>query len=621
MVRPDWLFIGCPKYSLAVASAQLSVNVASASQSKLGASKSGFGLLRSLFADVEFGINARAVELQRRKNANAQPFGFAQTLEYAILRIAAMRKTYGSADFNLAVESGAMGYGGDAAVLVIETRDGRRLISSSTSISFPILLDASGRRIRPLEIAAARGFGDTTAGQIIHELRPHIAAHDWHRRFSSYDREAQILTAFKQAQRELAELVQGTLQGASRMPLPPRGATPLRVAWRVATEGERHGELMVLSMDGSAAPIRFGRHSGHSFETFVDGATRDGDVWIEMFNGAFVGPQHGELDPRWLYVSDVVAANVGRENSDLTAFRLRLMQLDRARFYEAPWTHLLGEPLGGWERFKWKDTDLRSMAFQAIRARNADRATRWNARGEQVLEVARHLLEHDDFLSDNRDALLTVARGAAGLEPFEAIARSACAALDGATSAAARAARSYLSTDQYQVAAVEEIIGAMALMVERAFGDTSVQTTMTPAPGLIQQNIAKCMPPSVVRKLNDRFRLDQTAALALWTSERSWDRHTRAELRSALSCMDGPSGGRIVDILQRLISEHGVAVDGALGDTVDRMRMGEGTVRSSEYVGEFRRALRIIEPGLIAEEASTRQWSSESPTGIYAELP
>ena len=207
------------------AQGSITVNVASGSKIKLDAVERG---LSDVFPGASFRIFPMAVELQDREgDVNAQPIGRDETVGYARMRVEAMVATYGKADVNVAIESGAIGRD-DVAAMCVETREGVRTEFLSSAVPFPMITTGTGETIDPLEVAKERGVKTTTAGDVIHEYCPDIPGNNWHESVpveaGGMSRTDQIASAFSNHAAEIRELLGSSIE---------------------AQQGAEHGNLVI----------------------------------------------------------------------------------------------------------------------------------------------------------------------------------------------------------------------------------------------------------------------------------------------------------------------------------------------------------------------------------------
>ena len=147
--------------------------------------------------EQSFDIQSMPVELQDRSDLsiNAQPAGRNETIAYARERLRQMHALHGpTPGLDIGIESGAID-ALDVACVVVQTRLGEAALALSSGVAFPA---------GSLETARARGFKNTTVGDIIHEQHPNIPSNNWQEYFPPYiSRQEQIQGAIVTALRML----------------------------------------------------------------------------------------------------------------------------------------------------------------------------------------------------------------------------------------------------------------------------------------------------------------------------------------------------------------------------------------------------------------------------------
>ena len=116
-------------------------------------------------ACVTLGLKATAVGVETSSGQNEQPVGFDETFAGALTRATSAREQK-PCDISIGIESGIFRISGetpltlDIAVVVILTKDGRQIVTTSEAVQFPE---------EYVDIAEERGFNNTTVGSIITE--------------------------------------------------------------------------------------------------------------------------------------------------------------------------------------------------------------------------------------------------------------------------------------------------------------------------------------------------------------------------------------------------------------------------------------------------------------------
>lgn len=163
----------------------------------------------------ECGLTADVEGVKAPSDVNEQPEG-EETLRGAENRLTHARELAPDADLYVSVENGIYPDAGeyrDKAVLLAETRPGRRFVSESAAVTFPVAA---------VEEARARGFASTTVGSVMFEQGLVADQADPHKELTGLSR-AELLKA------AMVNLLRSAIDSGIPVarPCPPKGKMPL----------------------------------------------------------------------------------------------------------------------------------------------------------------------------------------------------------------------------------------------------------------------------------------------------------------------------------------------------------------------------------------------------------